>query len=145
MNRREIISLIILIVVIGFGAYKYLTRSFTELKSQYLMDTIVEISATSQSKNVGRQIDSVFNFIRSLEDKLNEYDPNSYLGKINADSLNTVFDMDPDMYNLLTIADSLFKMTNGAFDPTIKPVWDLWNFNAENPVPPDSLVLKENA
>ncbi|HNV92794.1 MAG TPA: FAD:protein FMN transferase [Candidatus Cloacimonas sp.] len=143
MNRREIISLIILIVVIGFGAYKYLTRSFTELKSQYLMDTIVEISATSQSKNVGRQIDSVFNFIRSLEDKLNEYDPNSYLGKINADSLNTVFDMDPDMYNLLTIADSLFKMTNGAFDPTIKPVWDLWNFNAENPVPPDSLVLKE--
>jgi thiamine biosynthesis lipoprotein len=143
MNRREIISLIILIVVIGFGAYKYLTRSFTELKSQYLMDTIVEISATSQSKNVGRQIDSVFNFIRSLEDKLNEYDPNSYLGKINADSLNTVFDMDPDMYNLLTIADSLFKMTNGAFDPTIKPVWDLWNFNAENPVPPDSLVLKK--
>jgi len=42
MNRREIISLIILILVIGFGTYKYLTRSFTELKSQYLMDTIVE-------------------------------------------------------------------------------------------------------
>jgi len=79
MNRREIISLIILVLVIGFGTYKYLTRSFTELKSQYLMDTIVEISATSQSKNVGRQIDAVFNYIRNLENKLNEYNPQSYL------------------------------------------------------------------
>ena len=124
MNRREIISLIILVLVIGFGTYKYLTRSFTELKSQYLMDTIVEISATSQSKNVGRQIDAVFNYIRNLEDKLNEFNPQSYLAKINADTLNMVFEMDSDVYNLLTIADSLYKITGGAFDPTIKPVWD---------------------
>ncbi|HOT38758.1 MAG TPA: FAD:protein FMN transferase [Candidatus Cloacimonas acidaminovorans] len=143
MNRREIISLIILILVIGFGTYKYLTRSFTELKSQYLMDTIVEISATSQSKNVGKQIDAVFNYIRNLEDKFNEFNPQSYLAKINADTLNTVFEMDPDVYNLLTIADSLYKMTEGAFDPTIKPVWDLWGFNAEKPVPPDSLEIKK--
>ncbi|MEN6445773.1 MAG: FAD:protein FMN transferase [Candidatus Cloacimonas sp.] len=143
MNRREIISLLILILVIGFGAYKYLTRSFTELKSQYLMDTIVEISATSQSKNVGHQIDKVFNYIHNLESKLNEFNPDSYLGKINADSTHTVFAMDADIYNLLTIADSLYKMTDGTFDPTIKPVWDLWGFNVENPVPPDSMLVKK--
>jgi thiamine biosynthesis lipoprotein len=36
--------------------------------------------------------------------------------------------MDADIYNLLVISDSLHKMTNGAFDPTIKPVYDLWGF-----------------
>jgi len=51
--------------------------------------------------------------------------------------------MDSDVYNLLAIADSLYKITGGAFDPTIKPVWDLWGFNAEKPVPPDSLKIKK--
>ena len=142
MKRREIISLLILILVISFGAYRYFTRSFTETKSQYLMDTIVEISATSQSKNVGSQIDAIYEYIHELENKLNEYNPESYLGKINADTVNTVFPMDPDVYNLLSLADSLYQMTGGAFDPTIKPVWDLWGFNTENPVPPDSLSIK---
>ena len=106
MKRREIISLFILILVISFGAYRYFTRSFTETKSQYLMDTIVEISATSQSKNVGSQIDAIYEYIHELENKLNEYNPESYLGKINADTVNTVFRWTPMyiIYFLLQIA-----------------------------------------
>lgn len=141
MNRREILSLIILVVVVSFAAYKYYTRSFTETKSQYLMDTVVEISATSQNKNVGKQIDAVFAYIKNLEDKLNEYSGTSWLSKVN-NSQQTTFDMDPDVYAMLVIADSLYNLTHGAFDPTIKPVWDLWGFNSESPTPPDSFEIK---
>jgi thiamine biosynthesis lipoprotein len=57
--------------------------------------------------------------------------------------------MDPDIYNLLVIADSLYKMTDGAFDPTIKPVYDLWGFGSKpytqidsiNTAVPDSVTL----
>ncbi len=143
MTRKEIVSLIILILVISFGAYKYFKRSFTEVKSQYLLDTVVEISVTSSSKQVGRQIDSVFTYIARLENKLNEYKDDSWLGRINADSINTVFAMDDDAYNILVIADSLYKLSNGAFDPSVKPVWDLWGFNTESPTPPDSLEIKQ--
>ncbi|GAB1365491.1 FAD:protein FMN transferase [Candidatus Cloacimonadaceae bacterium] len=143
MTRKEITSLIILILVIGFGAYKYYNRSFTEVKSQYMLDTVVEISATSSSKQVGRQIDSVFTYIGRLEDKLNEYKDDSWLGRINTDSVNTVFAMDDDAYNILVIADSLYRLSEGSFDPSIKPVWDLWGFNTESPTPPDSLEIKK--
>jgi len=142
MKRKELVSLLILIVVIGFGGYKYFTRAFTEVKSQYLLDTIVEISATSKSKLVGRQIDSVFTYIKTLESKLNEYQPESWLSNVNNDSLNTVFSMHSDVFQLFVIADSLYNLTDGAFDPTIKPVWDLWGFNSESPTPPDSLEIQ---
>lgn len=67
MNRKEIFSLLILIVVVSYGAYKYFTREYTEIRSKYLLDTIVEISATSKSKNVSSEIEKTFNFIQDLK------------------------------------------------------------------------------
>lgn len=142
MTKKEIISLVILIAVLSFGTYKYYTRAFTEVKSQYLMDTIVEISATSKNKTIGKQIDSVFAYIKGLEAKLNEFQDDSWFSKVN-NSTETTFPMDADVYAMLVIADSLYKMTGGAFDPTIKPVWDLWGFNSESPTIPDSLEIKK--
>jgi thiamine biosynthesis lipoprotein len=141
MTRREIVSLLILIAVFSFGAYKYFNRAFTEVKSQYLLDTVVEISATSKNKNIGTQIDSVFTYIKTLQNKLDEYNPDSWVSKVNS-SEDWYFPMDSDVYEMLVIADSLYRLSNGAFDPTIKPVWDLWGFNSEDPTPPDSLLLK---
>lgn len=108
-----------------------------------MLDTVVEISATSRSKHIGRQIDSVFTYISKLESKLNEYQDESWLGRVNADSVNTEFSMDADIYELFVLADSLYKLSSGAFDPTIKPVWDLWGFNSESPTLPDSLEIQK--
>jgi len=142
MSRKEIISLVILILVVGVGAYRYFNRSFTETKSKYLLDTIVEVSATSQSKMINRQIDSVFAYIEKLEAKLDEYDSNSLVSKIN-ESSRTSFPMDPDIYQMLIIADSLYTLTEGSFDVTIKPVFDLWGFSSETPAVPDSNLIKD--
>jgi thiamine biosynthesis lipoprotein len=84
----------------------------------------------------------VFALIKDMEAKLNEFQPDSWLSKVN-NSNETQFPMDADIYEMLIIADSLYKMTEGAFDPTIKPVWDLWGFNSESPTVPDSLEIKE--
>jgi thiamine biosynthesis lipoprotein len=142
MNRREIVSLVILLVVVSYGAYKYITREYVETRSKYMLDTIVEISAASKSKTVGTDIENIFSYIKEMEQKFNEYDPQSMISKINMSS-ETEFEMDPDLFNLLQLADSLWQISDGNFDPTIKPVWDLWAFNTPNPVVPDSLTLSE--
>ncbi len=142
MTRREIISLIILVCVIGYGAYQFVTREYTEIRSKHIMDTIVEISAHSKSKTVGSDIEDVFDFIRELQTKLDEYDPESLISQINSSSKDE-FAMDPDIYELLKLSEQLWQMTDGAFDPTIKPVWDLWNFSSADPVLPDSLLIQK--
>jgi len=150
MSRKEIISLLILILVVGYGAWQYTHSSFTQTKSQHLMYTMVRITATSKNKNIGTRIDSVFAFIKQMEDKLNDYSKSSWLWEVN-NSTRTQFPMDSDIYNLLVIADSLYKMTDGAFDPTIKPVYDLWGFSSKpysqidsvGTAVPDSIILAE--
>lgn len=150
MSRKEIISLIILILVVGYGTWQYFNSSFTKTKSQHLMDTVVSITATSKDKYISTRIDSVFAFIKNMEEKLNDYSEDSLLWEIN-NSEKTSFPMDGDLFELLVIADSLYKITNGMFDPTIKPVIDLWGFGSVayegldslKTVVPDSLVLRE--
>jgi FAD:protein FMN transferase len=141
MSRKEIYSLIILIIVVSYGAYKYITREYTEIRSKYILDTIVEISATSKSKNVGSEIEKVFALIQDLETKLNEYNSESLIAEINSSEEET-FPMDPDIFALLQLSDSLWQMTEGSFDPTIKPVWDLWDFGAEEHAVPDTLLIQ---
>ncbi|PKN77761.1 MAG: FAD:protein FMN transferase, partial [Candidatus Cloacimonetes bacterium HGW-Cloacimonetes-1] len=141
MTRKEIYSLIILILVISYGIVRYVTREYTETKSQYLLDTIVEISASSKDKNVGEQVDDVFAFIKQMQQKFDEWNPESWISLVN-NSTETSFPMDSDAYEMLMIADSLYRFSEGGFDITIKPVFDLWKFDAEDPVVPDSSLIK---
>lgn len=142
MNRKEVVSLIILLLVISYGAYRYITRSYTSEKSQYLMDTIVKISATSKSKDVGNKVDLVFDFIKNMEADLNEYSEGGWLWQVN-NTNNYKYEMHPDAYEIMVLADSLYKFTEGRFDITIKPVFDLYQFNSAFPQLPDSLLIKK--
>lgn len=149
MNRKEIVSLIVLFLVISWGAWRYFNRSYTETKTRFLLDTYVEISASSKNKNVGKDIESVFDYIEKLEAKLDEYDDDSWISKFNKLSKGTM-EMDPDAYEILVLADSLYQLTDGKFDVSIKPVFDLWDFGGEQisiedstvASPPDSMEIK---
>jgi FAD:protein FMN transferase len=151
MTKKEIISLIILIGVISFGALNYFNRSYSDTKMNLnLLDTAVTISAKAKSKNIGIMIDSVFDVIRGYEKKFNDYDPQSWVYKVNH-SAGTSVKMDPDAYELLCLADSLYHLSDGSFDITIKPLYDLWGFSKVNTdtvdslslIPPDSLTVKK--
>ncbi len=142
MSKKEIISLLILIAVISFATYMYLTREYSITKSKYLLDTIIEINGTSRFKNIGQKIDSVFVFIQKMEATFNEYDSLSVIWKINNDD-QSEFSISSDFYDLLAISDSLYRFTDGVFDITIKPVLDLWGFNSKEPSVPDSLEIKD--
>lgn len=138
MNRKEIISLIILILVVGYGFYRYEHRHYTEKQSQLLMDTVFEITATSQDKNIKAVVDSTFDLINRFETHLSEYKQGSYMWKINHSEQES-FPMDPDVYNMLVIADSMFKISHGMLDVTIGPVSSLWDYDKELLPNPDSL------
>jgi thiamine biosynthesis lipoprotein len=151
VNKKEIISLVLLLAVIGYGAWNWFNRSYRDTRiDQDLLDTMVTIAAKSQNKNIGAQIESVFDYMHQYDKKFNDYDPDSWVSKVNNANGRPVA-MDPDAYELLCIADSLYKMSGGAFDITVKPLYDLWGFSRVGEVvsdtsrfaPPDSMAIKE--
>lgn len=142
MTKKEIISLLILVLVIGYGAYKYITRQYSDTQSRYLLDAIVEISGSSANKNLSAHIAGIFELIETFQKNYDEFAADSYISKINHSDAEE-FDMQPELYDMLVIADSLYRLTNGSFDITIKPVWDLWDFQSETPQVPDDKLIQE--
>jgi len=140
MSRKEVVSLVILILVIMYGVYRYINRSYTTDKSQFLLNTIVKISGTCKTKDINHKIDMVFEYIKSLESDLNEYKEGGWLWNLN-NSDDYQYKMNPDAYQILCLADSLYRYSEGKFDITIKPVFDIWEFDSINPVLPDKKIL----
>ncbi|MCB5224880.1 MAG: FAD:protein FMN transferase [Candidatus Cloacimonadaceae bacterium] len=148
MTKKEIVSLILLALVIAYGAWTWFNRSYSHTRAEPdLMDTVVTISAKSKSKNISAQIDSVFAYMKSFEAIFNDYDPQSWVSRVNAADGKSV-PMNPHAYELLCLADSLYHLTDGLFDISVRPLYELWGFSRLGepdfePSPPDSLAIQE--
>lgn len=63
-----------------------------------------------------------------LDRKLSTYKPDSELNRLNAQPLGKPFAASDDLYQVLVVAQLVYRMSGGAFDPTVRPLVDLWGF-----------------
>jgi thiamine biosynthesis lipoprotein len=140
MNKKEILSIILLILVLGFAWYRYQNKIYTYADNRILMDTIVSLKFETKTSDVNAQADSVFKLIQYYENKLSTYKEDSYVWNINNAEVDS-FAMDADVYEILTRSEKLFLLTNKKYDVTIGEIADLWDF--ENEVVPTDKQIKE--
>ena len=86
-----------------------------------------------------QQIDSI---LAAFDQELSTYIGSSLISKFNQiDFKDTVIEKTSRFVEMLELSDSVHKMTNGLFDPSVKPLMDLWGFDQSNPsVPPKSSI-----
>ncbi|MCP5371412.1 MAG: FAD:protein FMN transferase [Hyphomicrobiales bacterium] len=72
--------------------------------------------------------------IERLENLFSLFRPDSALSRLNR--AGALDDPGPDMVALLARAQSMARLTGGAFDPTVQPLWEL---HAAGPPAPDAL------
>jgi thiamine biosynthesis lipoprotein len=65
---------------------------------------------------------------RRLERQLSLYLPDSDLCYLNAHAHQQPVRVEPELFRLLQTCQSLYALTQGAFDPTITPLLRLWGF-----------------
>lgn len=78
-----------------------------------------------------------------LDRKLSTYKPDSELNRLNRQPLGVPFAASKDLYQVLAIARRVYRMSEGAFDPTVRPLVDLWGFgpvDTGDRVPADSEI-----
>lgn len=157
MTRKEITSLVLLTLVILIGIYKFATAEYEFVDSKYLNYTPTlqgknlrtEIYVLSDKKKVEATTKEAFDYMQKLIYKLSDDYEDGVLYKIN-NSQGKKYPMDEDVYNLLEKAKAMYELTDGSFDISIKPVYDLWDFDsAENDnsdlnaeLIPDSLTIQ---
>jgi len=73
--------------------------------------------------------------LKQINKRLSMYDPKSELSTFNQAPLGNYDSASDDFFNVLSTGQTLHKMTQGAWDGTIKPLVDLWGFGTkEKPV-----------
>ena len=86
--------------------------------------------------NYQRSIDSL---LIEIDNSLSTYQPRSIISKFNQASSTQQTDK---MFNdVFMLAKEVYKVSNGAFDPTVAPVVNAWGFGFKNSNKTDSLTI----
>jgi FAD:protein FMN transferase len=80
-------------------------------------------------------------FLR-LDQQLSNYRPDSAIEQFNALISDKPLSVDGEIVGLIEQARAVSVASNGCYDLTIKPLFDLWGFNHGQLTPPDATTLK---
>lgn len=97
-------------------------KPYTE--TQFLMDTVVEITAYGPGAEQGGK--AAFAELKRLHDLSNNFDPASQVSQINQAAGRSKVKADPDLIAMLLRSNELAQKLDGTFDVTIGPLTDLW-------------------
>ena len=120
MTYRKFITLVLFsFCLAGCGAYDGPVTSKTRL----MMGTLVEIRAGG---NVDTAIEKAFDEIARVEKVFSVYIPESEVSRINSLRPGEKLRLTGETFALIKKAVEYNKITDGAFDITVKPLVDLW-------------------
>jgi FAD:protein FMN transferase len=109
-------------------------------KSRVLMNTVVTITVVTDAENTAdKAIEDAFLKIEDIEKKVNFHSPASDIALINKSAGITEVKVSPDTITLVNNALFVSEKTRGAFDITIGPVMQLYNFFTQQK--PEDLTL----
>lgn len=95
--------------------------------SHQAMATVFEIFFLEENEDYAAQAaDSAFSELDRLEQELSYFLENSDISRINNLSHNEIITIGPDAFDCLNQCENLYQRTKGAFDITMRPLFELW-------------------
>ena len=120
----------------------FLLYSCANLGSQEKSISLYKLSGESQGTTYLIQVyDEQINFeaaqidslLEAFDQELSTYLPTSLISRFNQkDFTDTLVPLNSRFYSMLDMSDGIYQETNGIFDPSIKPIMDLWDFDGDN-------------
>jgi len=128
LNRIVVTTVIIMFLVIGGIYLIFISGKTGQYKDfeDYIFGTYVRIRIASKV-NPSTISKAIFTEMKRLESKYDAYSPDSVLYKINH-STDWV-EVDDETLSLIDLSLKLVRQTEGAFDPALGRIIDLWGFS----------------
>lgn len=121
-------------LVIGYSSNSYQVTT-------YSMGSYVQQTLYGSGKEDAAQ--SAANAVAVLEDLISWRVEDSDIQKLNAAAGGEFVELESTTYQLLLLASDVYETSGGAFDITIAPVSQLWDFDSEKNVVPDTQLIEK--
>lgn len=117
---------------------KKMQKIFSSIGTLNNITVFFEDNRSEEVKVIMKNIEDYF---YKLDDNFSIFKENSEINKINKNAGIKFVEVEKDTFEIIKIAKEYGKITNGAFDITIKPLVDLWNeAKKKNLIPSDKKV-----
>ena len=125
-------------ILVGVAALSVMRNAVVQIKGETMGTTYrvsvvvpVYISWTREFRDelLKKKIDEELARVNSL---MSTYDPNSELSRLNKHQSEEPFPISADTAKVLRLALEIAQKTNGAYDPTVGPLVNLWRFGPED-------------
>ncbi len=134
--KRLIIIVLLLTLLTAFGCRAEEVSSAVD----FLCDTVVTIRAYAPQATV----DSAMQLAHDYEKVLSKTIEGSDVWNLNHANGEPV-EVNPETAEVLLLAIEIAESCGGAFDVTVAPVTELWDFTADKPTLPDAKALSDAA
>ncbi|MCL2099081.1 MAG: FAD:protein FMN transferase [Oscillospiraceae bacterium] len=125
---KSLVVLLILCAVLCFGC----SRISVQTETFFAMDTLVKSTVITANDELGRELNSnITEIITEAEERLSKTLESSEIYKLNNRILN-FSELSEETAELLNLAETVKHATNGAFDPNLGELIELWGFNDLN-------------
>lgn len=109
-------------------------------ETRLLMDTVCTIRAGGDNSDTA--VAAAFDRISEIDAAADYYSDSSEVSKINNAAANEEISVSDDIFNILKTALEVSRDSDGAFDITVAPVKDLWNFQSGDHEPPSDAQIQ---
>lgn len=130
-------ALLALVVALIVTAWSFEPKSHTE--SAFLLDTYVSVTVFDGEKQAAK---AALSRVEEIDKMFSAFQADSEISKINQSKAGEAVRVSKECVALLKRAKELSLKTEGAFDISIKPVMDLWDFGGSPKVPTEEKLLK---
>lgn len=113
----------------------------------YAQGTTYHITFWSKDEVPTSQVQSSFSTtLAQIDEELSTYRPDSYISKLNDSDSTQWQPASQDFIDLIKIAKDINHNSEGCYDPTINPLFDLWGFKKDTlHVPTDAEIAATKA
>ena len=121
-----------IILVVSFSLLACTPKPEVKKLSGEAQGTTYHISFWSEQPSDTAAIDKLIKdeFAR-LDMEISNYRPDSRIEKLNATDSSEPLETTPEIISLIETARKISEASNGCYDLTIKPLFDLWGFKAD--------------
>ncbi len=122
---RLLLTAAVLLVLSGCGSRVY------QLSGQTMGTTFhIKVVARSRSGLIELQ-KAIMTRLEQIEQSMSTFRPDSEISRFNRLAAGRPFHPSSDFRAVLQVARRVYRLSRGAWDGTVKPLVDLWGFNAD--------------